>query len=141
MICSATIKLKLFPKSRFTLYWLPVIIYCAAIFIQSSFPTSEQIPDWRNLDKILHMAAYAILGALFFRALSTGRFRKRLKTAVILSILLSGLYGLSDEIHQAFVPGRSPEAADVLADFIGGILGVSYGWFRFKRIDKSVDLL
>ena len=127
------IELKSLYNSRFTLYWLPVIVYCAAIFIQSSFPTSQRIPDWRNLDKVLHVAAYAILGVLFFRALSTGRFSTNHKAAVILSILFSGLYGLSDEVHQSFVPGRSAEAADVLADFMGGILGASYGWFRFKR--------
>ena len=135
------IELKLIYKSRFTLYWLPVIVYCAAIFIQSSFPTAQQIPSWRNLDKVLHVAAYAILGALFFRALSTGHLNSNLKAAVILSILFSGLYGLSDEIHQSFVPGRSAEVADALADFTGGILGAGCGWFRLKRIDKSADLL
>jgi len=128
-------------KSRFSRYWLPVIVYCAAIFIQSSFPATQQIPDWRNLDKVLHVAAYALLGALFFRALATGRFKTNLKAAAMLSILFSGLYGLSDEVHQSFVLGRSAEAADVLADFVGGILGASYGWFRFKRIDKSAGLL
>ena len=133
--------MKLFPKSRFTLYWLPVIVYCAAIFIQSSFPTSQRIPDWRNLDKLLHMTAYALLGALFFRALATGRFSRNLKLAAVLSILFSSLYGVSDEIHQAFVPGRSPETADALADFAGSILGTAGGWFLFKRIDKSADLL
>ncbi len=127
--------------SRFSRYWLPIIVYCTAIFIQSSFPTSQQIPDWRNLDKVLHVAAYAIMGALFFRALATGHFSTNLKAAVILSILFSGLYGLSDEVHQSFVPGRSAEAADAAADFMGGIFGASYGWFRFKRIDKSADLL
>lgn len=131
--------MKLFLKSRFTHYWLPVIIYCAAIYIQSSFPTTQGLPSWRHLDKLLHLAAYTILGALFFRALSSGG--GNLKRAVIFSILFTGLYGLSDEIHQAFVPGRSPEATDVAADFAGGIVGVGWGWSRLKRIDKSVDLL
>ena len=128
-----SIELKSYHKSRFTLYWLPVIVYCAAIFIKSSFPTSQRIPDWRNIDKMLHMAAYAILGALFFRALATGRFSNSLKIAAILSILFSSLYGVSDEIHQAFVPGRSPEAADTLANFAGSVLGSCVGWFRFKQ--------
>ncbi len=128
-------------KSRFTLFWLPVIVYCAAIFIQSSFPTSQRLPSWPHLDKVLHVAAYTILGALFFRALSTGWFSDSLNTAAMLGILFSGLYGLSDEIHQFFIPGRSAEAADVLADFTGGILGAGFGWFQRKRIDKSADLL
>ena len=43
---------------------------------------------------------------------------------VMLSVLLSCLYGISDEIHQYFVPYRSADLMDVLADMIGGIMGV-----------------
>lgn len=118
--------------SRFTCYWLPVVIYCAAIFIQSSFPTTEQLPSWPFLDKSLHAAAYALLGFLVFRALSTGRLASNPNLSLIISILFAGLYGLSDEWHQSIVPGRSPEAADALADLIGGIIGAGLGWLRFR---------
>ena len=126
---------------RFTYYWLPVLVYCAAIFIQSSFPTTEHLPQWPHLDKILHVAAYALLGFLFFRGLATGRLADNHNIALILSILFAGLYGISDEIHQSFVPGRSAEAVDALADLVGGFLGAGVGWLRFKQIDKSADLL
>jgi len=122
-------------------YWLPVIVYCTAIFIQSSFPTTEKLPAWPFLDKVLHVAVYALLGFLVFRAVSTGRLAKNLNLALLISALFTGLYGLSDEWHQSFVPGRSPEVADALADLIGGILGAGLGWLRFKRIDKSASLL
>ena len=118
--------------SRFTRYWLPVIVYCTAIFIQSSFPTTEQLPSWPFLDKILHVAAYALLGFLVFRALATGHLTNNLNLALIISALFAGLYGLSDEWHQSFVPGRSAEAADALADLIGGMLGAGLGWLRFR---------
>lgn len=127
--------------SRFMHYWLPVIVYCTAIFIQSSFPTTEKLPAWPFLDKVLHVAVYALLGFLVFRAVSTGRLAKNLNLALLISALFTGLYGLSDEWHQSFVPGRSPEVADALADLIGGILGAGLGWLRFKRIDKSASLL
>jgi len=120
---------------------LPVIVYCAAIFIQSSFPTTEQLPAWPFLDKILHVTAYTLLGFLVFRALATGRMANKPILALIISILFAGLYGVSDEWHQSFVPGRSPEAADALADLIGGIIGASLGWLWFKRIDKTAGLL
>ena len=120
------------PTSRFTHYWLPVLVYCVAIFIQSSFPTTRQLPQWPHQDKILHLAAYALLGFLFFRALATGRFAENRNLALILSILFASLYGLSDEIHQSFVPGRSAEAADALADLAGGFLGAGYGWLRYR---------
>jgi VanZ family protein len=116
------------PTSRFTYYWLPVLVYCAAIFIQSSLPTTRHLPQWPYLDKLLHAAAYALLGFLFFRALSAGRLAKNRNLSLILSIIFAGLYGLSDEIHQSFVPGRSAEAADALADLLGGCLGAGCGW-------------
>jgi VanZ family protein len=118
------------PTSRFTHYWLPVWAYCAAIFIQSSFPTTQQLPQWPYLDKILHIAAYTLLGLLFFRALATGRLADNRNMSLIFSILFAGLYGLSDEFHQSFVPGRSAEAADALADLIGGFIGAGVGWIR-----------
>lgn len=127
--------------SRFTHYWLPVIGYCTAIFIQSSFPTTEQLPAWPFLDKILHVTAYSLLGFLVFRALATGRMANKPNLVLIISVLFAGLYGLSDEWHQSFVPGRSPEAADALADLIGGIIGAGLGWLWFKRIDKTAGLL
>jgi len=43
---------------------------------------------------------------------------------LILSVLLSSLYGISDEIHQYFVPYRDADLIDVLADMLGGIMGV-----------------
>ena len=43
---------------------------------------------------------------------------------VILSVLLSSLYGISDEIHQYFVPYRDADLMDVLADMLGGLMGV-----------------
>ena len=120
------------PTSRFTYYWLPVVVYCAAIFIQSSLPTTRHLPQWPYLDKMLHAAAYALLGFLFFRALSGGRLAGNRNLTLILSIILTGLYGLSDEIHQSFVPGRAAEAADALADLAGGFLGAGYGWLRYR---------
>lgn len=129
------------PTSRFTRYWLPVVMYCAAIFVQSSLPAPGQLPQWPYLDKIVHVAAYSLLGFLFYRALAAGQPVKKPNILLILSIIFTGLYGVSDEIHQSFVPGRSPETADALADLVGGIIGAGLGWLRCKRIDKTARLL
>jgi len=42
----------------------------------------------------------------------------------MLSILSSSLYGISDELHQYFVPYRSAEGMDILADILGSVFGV-----------------
>jgi VanZ family protein len=75
-------------------------------------------------DKVLHFVAYALLGALFLRAFKTSRIKNNIKLMVILSVLLSSLYGISDEIHQYFVPYRDADLMDVLADTLGGLMGV-----------------
>ncbi|MGD8768566.1 MAG: VanZ family protein, partial [Desulfobacterales bacterium] len=54
----------------------------------------------------------------------TSRIKNNVKLMVILSVVLSSLYGVSDEIHQYFVPFREADLLDVLADTLGGILGV-----------------
>ncbi len=112
---------------KFLFYWLPVFIYCLLIFMQSSYPSPESVPDWPYIDKLLHIAVYALLGALFLRAFKTLRIQHNLKLVMILSILLSSLYGISDEIHQYFVPFRNADFMDALADMIGSVGGV-YGY-------------
>jgi VanZ family protein len=76
------------------------------------------------MDKLLHFACYALLAALFLRAFNTTPLKHNLKLVLILSVLLSALYGISDEIHQSFVPYRSADYMDVLANILGSIAGV-----------------
>lgn len=109
---------------KFIIYWFPILVYCLLIYIQSSHPSIQSQPDWPFLDKILHFAGYALLGALFLRAFKTTPIKHNLKLVLILSVLLSALYGISDEIHQSFVPFRTADPMDVLADILGSIAGV-----------------
>jgi VanZ family protein len=108
------------------------------IFVQSSHPSPEIEPDWPYFDKVLHFTAYALLGALFLRAFKTTRIKHHLKLIFVLSVLFSALYGISDEIHQSFVPYRTADYRDVLADILGSILGV-YIFYKIK-IGKNVKI-
>ena len=98
---------------KFFRYWFPLIAYCLLIFLQSSFPSIESVPELPYIDKLLHFFAYAVLGALFLRAYKTLQIRNNLKFLIILSVLSSSLYGISDEMHQYFVPSRSFEYVDI----------------------------
>jgi len=109
---------------RFVLYWLPLILYCLLIFIQSANPSPEQIPSIPFVDKVLHFTAYAIMGILFYRAYQTLRIKDNIQLLMLLSVVSASLYGISDEIHQSFVPFREAEVADVIADIIGAFSGV-----------------
>jgi VanZ family protein len=95
----------------------------AFIFAASSVPGS-QIPAaiW---DKLAHLLVYAALGAFYMLPLSGGRIAGVTGTTAGAAIVLSFLYGLSDEVHQMFTPGRSPDILDVVADTAGAALGVA----------------
>jgi VanZ family protein len=73
---------------------------------------------------MLHFVAYALLGALLLRAFKTSRIKNNVRFILILSVFLPFLYGISDEIHQHFVLYRSADLMDVLADTLGGLMGV-----------------
>jgi VanZ family protein len=96
------------------------------IFIQSSKPSFQQLPDIQYFDKLLHFVCYAILGILFFRAFQTRRLRQSRKLLILFSILCATLYGISDEIHQYFVPLREASFSDVIANTLGSVFGVYF---------------
>ncbi len=120
----------------FFLYWLPPIVYCLAIFIQSSFPGPGRMPDVRFFDKLLHFVAYALLGILFYRAYETLPLKDNHKLLIFISISSATLYGISDEIHQYFIPSRHADMVDVVANTLGSICGV-YLYYRWKVRKKS----
>ena len=110
----------------FFICWLPLIIYCLAIYIQSSYPGAEKIPRFAFSDKILHFGAYGLLGILFYRAYETLPLKANKRLLFLLSIGSAILYGVSDEIHQYFVPFRQADIMDVMANTIGSICGVYF---------------
>lgn len=112
--------------------WGPVVAYMAVIFYESSQPALPSfVPDTIS-DKLLHIGGYAVLGALLVRALSNGFRRPVTAAAAVLAVMLTTAYGVSDEIHQSFVPPREMDPWDVLADAVGGTLAAAplYIWFR-----------
>ena len=128
-------------KSKlFLLYWLPPILYCLLIFVQSANPSPEQIPSFKFVDKVLHFAAYAIMGVLFYRAYQkTLKIKDNLRMLMLLSAASASLYGISDEIHQSFVPFRDAEVSDVIADTIGAFSGVYlYQFLIVSRMEKPI---
>jgi len=106
--------------------WGPVILQMALIFVASSIPNLGALPGGVS-DKSGHSIGYAMLAGLLLRAFAGGRVRGITWTRGLLAILLATCYGATDEFHQLFVPGRSADRYDVVADFIGATLGVAVG--------------
>jgi len=118
---------------HFLLLWAPVLIQMALIFGASSVSDPGPLPP-HITDKIAHVAAYAVLSLLLIRALAGGRADGITWQRALLAIVLTTLYGASDEFHQRFTPRRTPDLLDLRADLVGACGGVAAAYaFRFVR--------
>ena len=93
----------------------------AGIFVVSSMsspPMSSNIPDVGA-----HAVVYAVLGASFVFGFTGARWRRVTFKTVALATVCALVYGISDEFHQSFVPGRTAEFRDLIADFCGAAVG------------------
>jgi VanZ family protein len=107
---------------------LPALAYAGFIFYLSHQPGSS-VPSTVP-DKPAHFALYAVFGVLLAVAL-TKRKGSTTMTRGLMAVFIGALYAFSDEWHQSFIPGRHADLADVAADIIGLIAGVT-GYFLFR---------
>ena len=119
------------PKS-FVVNLILTVLFCAIIFIQSSYPAPETLPKFPFMDKILHFLGYAFLGALFYRTFESAPCQMNIQLAMVMAMVASPLYGITDEIHQYFVPYRQADIMDAAVDGIGSIFGVCI--YRFVLV-------
>jgi hypothetical protein len=114
--------------------WIASVLWMAAIFGFSSIPGSS-VPG--GLGAYAHFGVYALLGALLFLAFShetavPGR-------AVALAVLVASVYGVTDELHQAFVPGRVPDVADWGMDTLGALTGALVALVALRALARLRD--
>jgi VanZ family protein len=121
---------------NFLIYWLPLIVYGLLIYIQSDHPSPDGLPSFEFSDKLLHFAAYAVMGVLFLRAYRSLAAMNDMRLAALLSMISAALYGISDEIHQAFIPFRDAQISDVIADILGAVAGV-YVYHRWLTSGRA----
>jgi hypothetical protein len=133
------------PKPRWRSTFLPLVLYCLLIFYLSSqtrfiFQPSE----FFSSDKLYHFLEYTVLGILAGRLIRAYAFNFRGLSSVAAITLFCLLYGVGDEFHQWFVPGRSATLGDVLADTIGGWAGGKlylHFWLKLHDINKKISPL
>ena len=132
-----------YPSSRLSLsqrsvrllwYWGPVVAYAFLIFFLSAQSTpSRYIPGffYGLSDKALHAIEYGLLAILLYRA-----FKHTVNTGwtIGLSIFSAMAYGVSDELHQWFVPHREADIFDLVADGFGATLLVLAWVFVTEKI-------
>jgi VanZ family protein len=102
---------------------LPALFLMGAIYRASSFTfpadTTMALPDF-----VFHSAEFFALGLLTSRMVAPDMERKRPLRPLLLAFSIILGYGLLDEFHQGFVPGREPSWLDLLCDASGGLLGI-----------------
>ncbi len=126
------------------LYWIPVFIFMGLIFYLSSL----QQADFGGVPPVVlgpegiiaHTIEYLILGFLVYRALANSSYP--LGKIFILALIISVLYGASDEVHQFFVPGRTASLSDLGADALGSFMGTFayFKLFKVKRVETNLPI-
>ena len=97
----------------------------AAIFYVSAL-SEPLIPA--GTDKSLHGLAYLGLAIVVVRAVVGGLPRRIDVWGATIAMVITVAYAATDEVHQMFVPGRSAEMYDLLADAGGAIVGTVVCW-------------
>ncbi len=108
--------------------FLPLVAVMALIFLLSHTP-GKSLPDAAifNQDKLWHALAYATLAAAALWAWLP-QVKKRPWPGLWGILLFCLLYGISDELHQSFIPGRYSSLADIVANVIGAALFLWVWW-------------
>lgn len=123
-----------FKDSHVLRYKFPAVAWALIIFVISSVPSSA-MPKLSILayDKAIHAIIFFIFGLLVYYALEPQHvvptfYWQRSLVALVIVIAYGGL----DEFHQHFVPGRTPDVYDALADAIGGVAS-AVAWFIYAQ--------
>lgn len=102
--------------NRFKLWLWPLVL--ATLIVVASSRSQVASPELVDFDKVAHFSLFGLLASLVVR---TGFSPRRAWLAVV----LVSLFGITDEWHQSFTPGRAVEFADWVADTLGAIVAVT----------------
>ncbi len=132
-------------RTKLILSWAAVVLWAAFIFFMSAHTGADldegtdfaaQVKRWltalaapvfgEGVDVVspaAHFTEYAVFGALLFAALVQTRPQHRRVALVAVAVAIASVYGVTDELHQSFVPDRACDPADWLVDTLGATLG------------------
>lgn len=131
------------PSSKL-LAWLPAFLYTSLIWWLSSQAVAiEAIERFPFQDKGVHFVEYAGLGLTLCFAVHRTWPGRGLR-AGLAAVLMTSSLGLLDELHQAFVPERSADVLDLVADtcgaFFAALLYEATRRFRLRRAQSAAPL-
>ena len=107
--------------------WVLVVAYAGVIFSLSSLP-GDDVPAVAVPDKLIHAVEFGILAVLLCRAFEAQMPALSHRAIMVVSILGTVCFGVTDEMHQLLVANRVADGADLAADSIGALLAA--WWWR-----------
>ncbi|MBI5235832.1 MAG: VanZ family protein [Deltaproteobacteria bacterium] len=117
------------------LFFVPPLAYMLLIFELSLRPMPGFAPGVQGIDKLYHLAGYAVMGLLWARALAKGRVKGVYGNRIIIvSFMISFLFGVFIEVCQAYAPPREGDVFDAVANGLGAIGGAGvFSWYVRRR--------
>lgn len=110
--------------SRKRLYLVLLLLWALLTFLLTSLPNAELPVHFRFADKVAHFGFYGMMGVL------CGLWRRASGAspgqAVLQALLFIAVAGAVDEVHQHWIPGRSMDLTDWVADLLGGGTGSAF---------------
>ena len=113
------------------------VVWGVFLFALTSWPSPPEIPGVTsipNFDKFCHTVLYGVMGFLLYLAI---RWPERPKSTLLAACFIGGalaVFGTLDEIHQIWIPGRSMEGLDAVADATAGFFGGLVGALVARRL-------
>lgn len=120
--------------------WLPPFFWAILIFTLSSFQVGSSSEFyWKDfiIKKTAHVIEYGILSTLFYRAMFNSSISK--EKAMWYAVLVALFYGITDEFHQSFTPGRGPKFTDVLIDTTGATIFIFGILKNIKKMPQALQ--
>lgn len=116
------------------LSWTAALLWAGVIFNFSALPGSN-VPG--RFGSVAHFVEYAVFAFLLFAAL---RPRHAPAAAAVLAVAIASSYGITDELHQAFVPMRMPDTLDWLVDTAGAVTGATLAAATMTRAARRSSI-
>ena len=116
------------------------LIWAIFLFALTSWPSPPQVPivsTTPHFDKLIHFTLYGVQAFLIYRAVRWPGKPGASLARVLAVVGLMAVWGIVDETHQYWIPGRSMEAGDVAADVVGAAAGALAASITSRRLRRA----
>lgn len=124
---------------RFISLWGPVILFAALVFVISSMSSPIDEAPFPLFDKIAHITEYTLFAMLLFRALQGTWNGMSFFWLAFITVMITLIYGASDELHQSFVEARTSDIKDWAADGMGAIAAMTAIFLKRRVFRRSPE--